>query len=66
MKIVLIYERRYFKNFEKYLEKKLKTQGQRIDFNETLTFYKIAKEKGKKILGKLYLQKLERKRRILI
>ena len=46
--------------------RKVKSQGQRVDFDKTLTFYKIKEEKGEKILRKLYLQKLERKRRVLI
>ena len=54
MKIVLVYERRYFKNFEKYLERKIKSQIQSIDFDLTLTFCKIIDEKGEKILQKLY------------
>ena len=42
--------------------RKVKIQGQSIDFDQTLTFYKINEEKGEKILRKLYFQKLERKR----
>ena len=41
--------------------RKVKIQGQSIDFDQTLTFYKINEEKGEKILRKLYFQKLERK-----
>ena len=29
---------------------KVKSQGQNIDFDQTLTFYKIKEEKGEKIL----------------
>ena len=32
MKIILIYERIYFKNFEKDFEKKSHNQGQSVDF----------------------------------
>ena len=62
--MILIYDRRYFKNLENDLTKK--SQGQSIDFDQTLTFYKIIEEKGDKILRKLYIKKLERKRKILI
>ena len=48
MKVVKIYERKYFKKFEKKVEKK--SQGQRVDFDQTLTFYKIREENGEKIL----------------
>ena len=44
--------------------RKVKSQGQSIDFDHTLTFCKIREEKGEKILWKLYFQKLERKQRI--
>ena len=40
------------RNLKKYLEKK--SQGQSIDFDHNLTFYKIREEKGDKILQKLY------------
>ena len=46
--------------------RKVKSQGQSIDFDYTLTLCKIKEEKGEKMLQKLYFQKLERKRRILI
>ena len=46
--------------------RKVKSQGQSIDFDHTLTFCKIREEKDDKIFQKLYFQKLERKRRILI
>ena len=62
--MILIYDRRYFKNLENDLTKK--SQGQSIDFDQMLTFYKIIEEKGDKILRKLYIKKLERKRKILI
>ena len=61
IKIVLIYEKRYFKNFEIIWRRKLKSQGQSINFDYTLTFYKIREKKGEKILQKLYFWKLERK-----
>ena len=64
MKMVLIYEKIYFKKFEKYLETKVESQGQSIDFDQNLTFCKIREEKGEKILQKFYFQNLERKRRI--
>ena len=38
--------------------RKVKSQGQSIDFDQTWTFYKILEEKGEKISWKLYLQKL--------
>ena len=48
------------------LRRKVKSQGPSINFDWTLTFYKTREEKGEKILRKLYFQKLERTRRILI
>ena len=57
MKIVLVYERIYFKNFEKDLERKIKSLSQSVDFDETLTLCKIREEKGEEILQKLYLTK---------
>ena len=46
---------------------KVKSQGQSIDFDHMLAFCKIREEKGEKILPKLkYIQKLERKCKILI
>ena len=44
----------------------LSDESQSVDLGQTLTFYKIRKEKDERILRKLYFQKLERKRRILI
>ena len=38
MKIVLIYERRCFKNFENIWRRKIKSQGQSVDFDQALTF----------------------------
>ena len=46
--------------------RKVKSQGQSVDIDKTLTLYKIREEKGEKILQKLYFLKLERKKRILI
>ena len=46
--------------------RKVKSQGQSIDFDQILTLSKIREEKSEKLLQKLYFQKLERKRRILI
>ena len=66
MEIILIYQRRYFKNFTKYLRKKVKSQGQSVDFDKTLTVCKIREKKDEKILRKLYFQKLEKKWKILI
>ena len=45
---------------------KVRSEGQRVDFDQMLTFYKIREEKGGKILWKLYFQKLERIWKILI
>ena len=45
---------------------KVKSQGQSIDFDQTLTLCKIREEKGSKILQKLSIQKLKRKWKILI
>ena len=50
MKIVLIYERRCFKNFENIWRRKIKRQGQSVDFDQALTFCKFREEKGEKIL----------------
>ena len=44
----------------------VKSQAQSVDFDQTLTFYKIREEKGEEILRKLYFQKIDRKRRFLI
>ena len=49
MEIIWIYERRYFKSFKLYFEKK----GQSIDFDHIMNFCKIRQEKGEKILRKL-------------
>ena len=46
--------------------RKVKSQRQSINFDQTLTFYKIREEKGEEILRKLYFQKLQRKRRTWI
>ena len=54
MEIVLIYESRYFKNFEKYLVKKSQKSRLSVDFDQTLTLCKIREEKGEKIVKKLY------------
>ena len=35
-------------------KRKVKSEGQSVDFDPTLTFYKIREEKGEKILQKLY------------
>ena len=48
MEIVLIYERRYFTHFKIDLEKKVKSQGQSVDFDQTWTLCKIRERKGKK------------------
>ena len=42
-------------------QRKVKSKGQSIDFDQMLTFYKIREEKGHKILQKLYIHKQERK-----
>ena len=44
--------------------RRVKSQSQSIDFDQTLTIYKIREEKSEKLLQNL--QKLERKGRILI
>ena len=41
--------------------RKVKSQGQSIDFDQALTFYKIIDEKYGKILRKLHIQELEKK-----
>ena len=64
MKVILKYERIYFKNFENTRRRKVKSQS--IDFDPTLIFKKIREEKGEIILQKLYFEKLKRQRRILI
>ena len=46
--------------------RKVKSQGQRDDFYQMLTLCKIRCEKEVKILQKLYIQKLERKWKIMI
>ena len=56
----------------KYIwRRKVKSQGQSVDFDQTLTFCKIREKKGKKILQKIiFLKTRERKenfnRKILI
>ena len=46
--------------------RKVKSQGQSIDFDQMMTFCKSTEEKEGIILRKLYIQKLERKWKILI
>ena len=46
--------------------RKVKSQGQNIDIDHTLTLCKIREEKGGKILWKLYFLKLERKWKIFV
>ena len=61
MEMRWIYHRIYFKNFRKSFDEKIvKSQGQSVYFDQTLTFCKI-KEKESKMLRKLYIQKLEKK-----
>ena len=45
------------RSLENMLRRKVKSQGESIDFDKTLTFYKIREEKGEKILRKLYFSK---------
>ena len=42
-------------------QRKVKSQGQNVDFDQLLTFCRIRKQKDSKILLKLYIQKLEKK-----
>ena len=49
-----------FRMLENISKRKVKSQGQSIDFDQTLTFYKIREEKGEKILQNLYFLKLEK------
>ena len=43
---------------ENIRRRKIKSQGQSIDFDQTLTFYKIKEEKGEIILQKI-IKKME-------
>ena len=44
-----------------FLRRKVKSRGQSIDFDHTLTLCKIREEKGEKILQKIYLETKEKK-----
>ena len=60
MEIVIIYEKRCFKNLKTVWRRKVKSQSQSIDFDHTSTFYKIREKRWDNIKKIIFFETREK------